>query len=75
MYAIIRTGGKQYKVQQGDTIFIEKLELSEGDSVKFEEILAVGDEGSLNFGAPFVAGASVEANILKNGKSKKNNHL
>jgi large subunit ribosomal protein L21 len=71
MYAIIKTGGKQYKVQQGDIIFIEKLELNEGDSLKFEEVLAVGDEGSLNIGTPFVAGASVEANVQKNGKGKK----
>ena len=70
MYAIFVTGGKQYKVSEGDVIFVEKLGLAEGEKVTFDQVLAVsGDE--LKVGAPFVAGASVVANVLKNGKSKK----
>lgn len=71
MYAIIQTGGKQYKVSEGDVVFIEKLEAEEGASVKFEEVLAVGDGAELQVGAPFVAGAAVSAKVLKNGKAKK----
>lgn len=71
MYAIIETGGKQYKVAPGDVIFIEKLEVSEGDSVTFDTVLAVSGEEKLNVGAPLVAGASVAGKVLKNGKNKK----
>ena len=71
MYAIIQTGGKQYKVSEGDVVYIEKLEVEEGASVKFEEVLAVGEGADLKFGAPFVAGAEVSAKVLKNGKAKK----
>ena len=73
MYAIIRTGGKQYKVQQGDVLFVEKLEAEEGAEVKFDTVLAVGEEGAVKFGAPSVEGASVAAKIVKNGKGKKLN--
>ena len=70
MHAIIETGGKQYKVAEGDVLFIEKLPQQAGDEIKFDKVLAVlGDEPK--FGAPVVAGASVEAKVLKNGKSKK----
>ena len=71
MYAIIQTGGKQYKVSEGDVVFIEKLEAEEGAAVKFEEVLAVGNGAELQVGAPFVAGAAVSAKVLKNGKAKK----
>ena len=71
MYAIIQTGGKQYKVSEGDVVYIEKLEAEEGASVKFEEVLAVGEGAELKCGAPFVAGAEVTAKVLKNGKAKK----
>ncbi len=71
MYAIIQTGGKQYKVSEGDVVYIEKLEAEEGASFKFEEVLAVGEGADLKFGAPFVAGAEVSAKVLKNGKAKK----
>ncbi|MBR0235088.1 MAG: 50S ribosomal protein L21 [Clostridia bacterium] len=70
MYAVIVTGGKQYKVQEGDVIFVEKLDAEEGSSVKFETVLAVGGE-SLVVGTPTVDGAFVTANVLKNGKAKK----
>ena len=73
MYAIIVTGGKQYKVQQGDVLFVEKLEAEEGAEVKFDTVLAVGEEGAVKFGAPSVEGASVAAKVVKNGKGKKVN--
>ena len=73
MYAIIVTGGKQYKVQQGDVLFVEKLEAEEGAEVKFDTVLAVGEEGAVKFGAPSVEGAGVAAKVVKNGKGKKLN--
>ena len=59
MYAVIVTGGKQYKVSEGDTLFVEKIEAEEGSAVTFDQVLMVGE------------GATVEANIVKNGKAKK----
>ena len=73
MYAIIVTGGKQYRVQQGDVVFVEKLNAEEGSTVKFENVLAVGGEGDTKVGTPNVEGASVEAKVVKNGKGKKRN--
>lgn len=70
-HAVIVTGGKQYRVAEGDVIFIEKLDVQSGDTVKFDQVLAVIDEGNSVFGAPTVAGATVTANVVKNGKSKK----
>ena len=70
MYAVIVTGGKQYKVQEGDVIFVEKLDAEEGSSVKFDTVLAVSGE-TFVAGKPTVEGAYVTANVLKNGKSKK----
>ena len=70
MHAIIVTGGKQYKVAEGDTLFIEKLPQEAGDAVKFDQVLAVIDGDKATFGAPTVAG-KVEATVLKNGKGKK----
>jgi len=71
MNAIIVTGGKQYKVSEGDVIYIEKLDNEAGDTVKFEQVLAIIDGEKATFGAPVVEGASVEAKIVKNGKGKK----
>ena len=71
MYAIIETGGKQYKVTEGDTLFIEKLPVEAGDTVTFDKVLAVLDGENTKFGAPLIEGASVEATIVKNGKGKK----
>ena len=71
MYAIIQTGGKQYKVSEGDEIFIEKLDLNAEESVTFEEVIAVGTDKSLKVGTPFVKGATVTGTVLKNGKAKK----
>lgn len=71
MYAIIETGGKQYKVQEGDVVFVEKLDLNEGDTVTFDRVLAVSNEGGLVIGSPIVAGASVSATVEKQGKGSK----
>lgn len=71
MYAIIKTGGKQYSVSEGDVVFVEKLDVPEEGEVVFNEVLAVGGEGDLKVGAPFVEGASVVGKVLKNGKGKK----
>ena len=71
MYAIIETGGKQYKVSEGDVIFIEKLEAAEGETVTFDKVLVVADGDKVNVGAPAVDGASVTAKVEKQGKSKK----
>lgn len=70
MYAVIETGGKQYKVQQGDVVFIEKLDVEEGTAVTFDKVLVVGGD-DLKVGAPYVDGATVTATALKQGKSKK----
>ncbi len=71
MHAIIETGGKQYKVAEGDTLFIEKLNAEAGDKVVFDKVLAVLDGDKATFGAPAVAGAKVNAEVVKNGKGKK----
>lgn len=71
MYAIIKTGGKQYMVNEGDVLTIEKLDVASGDKVMFEEVLAVGKDGEVKFGSPVVAGAKVEASVVENGKGKK----
>jgi large subunit ribosomal protein L21 len=70
MYAIIKTGGKQLRVEEGQTIWVEKLDSNEGDVVVFDEVLLVGGEET-KVGAPFVNGATVTAKIDKQGKSKK----
>lgn len=71
MYAIIKTGGKQFMVNEGDIITIEKLNAIAGESVVFEEVLAISSEAGLNIGAPVVTGAKVEATVLEVGKDKK----
>ena len=71
MNAIIVTGGKQYKVAEGDVVYIEKLDQEAGDVVKFDQVLAIIDGEEATFGTPVVEGASVEAKIVKNGKGKK----
>ena len=70
MYAIIATGGKQYKVTEGDIITIEKLGLEDGADVKFDQVLAVNN-GTLTVGAPTVNGATVTGTVVKEGKGKK----
>lgn len=71
MYAIIETGGKQYRVSEGDTLYIEKLHADADSDIQFDKVLAVGGEGDLKVGAPYVENASVAAKILKHGKAKK----
>jgi large subunit ribosomal protein L21 len=71
MYAIIKTGGKQYMVNEGDVLTVEKLDAENGSKVMFEEVLAVGNDGELNLGSPVVAGAKEEATVVQNGKTKK----
>ncbi len=71
MYAIILTGGKQYKVQEGDVVFVEKLFAEEGEAVTFDKVLAVSKDGKASFGAPIIASASVNAKVLSHGKGEK----
>ena len=71
LYAIIKTGGKQYKVAEGSEVIIEKLDAEEGSSVTFEEVLAVGEGAELKIGRPLVEGAKVTATVVKNGKGPK----
>ena len=70
MFAIFVTGGKQYKVSEGDVIFVEKLGVAEGEKVTFDNVLVVSGE-TLAVGTPIVEGATVVATVVKNGKSKK----
>jgi large subunit ribosomal protein L21 len=70
-YAVIQTGGKQYKVKSGEILKIEKLTDSKPDTkIEFKEILAYGDDKMIEIGSPTVAGAKVEANLVKNGKNR-----
>lgn len=71
MYAVIETGGKQYKVEAGDVVFVEKLGVENGGEVVFDKVIAVSDENGVRVGAPYVEGATVNAKVIKNGKGKK----
>ena len=71
MHAIIETGGKQFKVSEGDTLFIEKLPVESGETVTFDKVLAVIDGDKITVGTPVVEGAKVDASVVKNGKGKK----
>ncbi|HZJ84052.1 MAG TPA: 50S ribosomal protein L21 [Syntrophomonadaceae bacterium] len=72
MYAVIKTGGKQFKVSEGDFLKIEKLDAEAGDTITFEEVLLVNDgNGNLQVGNPLVANAKVSARVLEQGKDKK----
>lgn len=71
MYAIIETGGKQYRVEEGDVIKVEKMPLSEGDKAVFDRVLVVSNDDDLKVGKPFVDGVTVEGSVLEQGKSKK----
>ena len=70
-HAIIETGGKQYRVAEGDVIFVEKLSAEAGESVKFDRVLAVIDENGSVFGTPVVEGAVVTGSVVKSGRGKK----
>ncbi len=71
MYAIIETGGKQYKVEAGDALYIEKLDVEADSEITFDKVIAVGKEDGIVVGAPYVDGATVTAKANKNGKAKK----
>ena len=71
MYAIIKTGGKQYRVSQGQAIRVEKLDAEVGTDLKLDHVLLVGGDGETRIGAPLVAGASVEVRIRAHGRAKK----
>ena len=71
MNAVIETGGKQYQVKEGDELFIEKLSAQADEKVSFDKVMAIGNDGSMTVGAPYVEGASVAATVIKNGKGKK----
>jgi large subunit ribosomal protein L21 len=71
MYAIIETGGKQYKVQEGDVLFIEKLNANEGESITFDQVVAIGKEDGFVAGTPLVSGATVTATVDKQLRGKK----
>ena len=71
MFAVLETGGKQYRVNEGDVIFVEKLDVNEGETVVFDRVMAMSIGQSFEVGAPIVEGAKVTAKVLKNGKAKK----
>lgn len=71
MYAVIETGGKQYRVQEGDVVTIEKLNVEAGEKVEFDKVLVLAGEGDLKVGAPYVEGAKVFGEVVENGKGQK----
>lgn len=71
MYAVIETGGKQYRVLEGDSIFIEKLETEADAIITFDKVVAIGSDDNFKVGTPYVDGAKVTAKVIKNGKAKK----
>jgi large subunit ribosomal protein L21 len=71
MYAVIKTGGKQYRVREGQVLKIESLEVNAGDAVEFDEVMMVGEGADVKVGAPLVEGAKVAATVLSNGRGKK----
>jgi large subunit ribosomal protein L21 len=71
MYAVIRTGGKQHRVEIGEVVRVERLDVEEGSKVSFDEILAVGEGDDVKIGAPTVAGASVSGTVIDQGRGKK----
>lgn len=70
-FAIIKTGGKQYKAEPGKKIKVEKLEANQGDAVVFDDVLLVADGGKVEIGTPLVSGAKVSGNVAKQGRDKK----
>ena len=71
MYAVVQTGGKQYRVSEGDVITVEKLNAEAGSTVSLDKVLVLGEEGKLTVGTPYVDGAAVSAEVVENGKGKK----
>ena len=71
MYAVFRTGGKQYRAAKGDVLRLEKIDGDEGASVKFDDVLLIGEGSDIKVGKPVLAGSSVSAKVIRQGKSKK----
>ncbi len=71
MYAVIQTGGKQYRVEEGTYLKVEKLELNEGDNIEFDKVLLVENSGQVKVGVPFLEGGKVTATVLSQGRHKK----
>ena len=71
MYAIIKTGGKQYKVEEGQIVKVEKLPVNEEENVVFDEVMAVSEDGETDFGRPYLEDASVTGKVIEQGKNKK----
>ncbi|MCE0733361.1 MAG: 50S ribosomal protein L21 [Pseudomonadota bacterium] len=71
MYAVIKSGGKQYRVQEGQTLKLEKIEVPTGESIDFDEVLLVGSEDEVKVGAPLVDGAKVSAEVVSHGRGDK----
>jgi large subunit ribosomal protein L21 len=71
MYAVIATGGKQYRVSEGAVLRVEKLDAEEGASIEFDRVLLVGDGDTVNVGKPFLEGGKVQATVMSQGKARK----
>ena len=71
MYAIIEACGRQYKVQEGETVYFEKLDTEEGKKVSFDKVVLISNDGKIQVGNPYVANAKVEGKVVSNGRSKK----
>jgi large subunit ribosomal protein L21 len=71
MYAVFRSGGKQYRAAQGDVLRLEKIEADEGATVEFDEVLLVGEGSDINVGTPLLSGSTVSGKVVRQGKSKK----
>ena len=71
MYAVFRSGGKQYRAAQGDVLRLEKIEADEGATVKFDEVLLVGEGSDIKVGTPLLSGSAVSGKVVRQGKSKK----
>lgn len=71
MYAIIKSGGKQYRVQEGQTLKLEKLEIPTGESIDFDDVLLVGNDDDVKIGAPMLEGAKVSAEVVSHGRGDK----
>ena len=71
MFAVVQIGGKQYKIQEGDIIFVEKLDKPEGETIIFNDVFAISQDNEFKVGTPTISGASVSASVVKHGKEKK----
>jgi len=71
MYAVIETGGKQYRVQEGDIVRVEKLDVQEGEKVDLSKVLLISNEDGIVVGKPYIDGAKVEATVIEHGKDRK----